>query len=352
MKKVFALAPAIITLFSLEASAHPGWVVGNSNQAFTNRNPATSTSPATGVVTTNTATTTSTPSRGYLTDGIRISHGCSDANGTYTDVKSAQVKAVSWVWPTGANGADPAPMSTGCDITGANCTSSSTQPSVATIPNSGQKPNYNGPWAAGMGTQASLADHLCTDSTCAAKISNIGNWFTPQGNFTYFKLFDTHRNGSPGFWAKNPKFTAYQTAALSATANLGIPFASEVQVNYVNDVIKAPTTLPVFSPASCARKLVVRPAGADICKIENKAVLNDAHAQNFWFGGPTEKFADGHGVHENFWMGYTLLVRDIIKNPYPSSCKDKVYGDYDLVVMPSVNEINEGLPFPGWARGK
>lgn len=74
-------------------------------------------------------------------------------------------------------------------------------------------------------------------------------------------------------------------------------------------------------------------------------------------GGPTPKvnndlfYVDkvGHGIHENFWINYTLLVRDTAKNPYPTSCRDKDKGDYDLVVMPTMEEIDSGLPFPGFA---
>lgn len=354
MKKYAALATIVASVISLDSGAHPSMVEGNVTQAYTTRGPATTTSPATGAVTASTsATSTSSASRGYIVDGFRIGHGCSDEAGTYSNPKTAQVKAVSWVWPTGADGSAPAPASTGCDVDGKYCTGSTTQPSVATIPNSSQKPNYkNAAWVAGTGTQANLADHLCTDLTCATRINNLGSWITPQGNNAYFKIFETHRNGAPGFWAKNPKFTPIQTAALSATGNFGIPFASEIQVNYVNDVIKAPTVLPAFSSASCARKLIVRPAGADICTIKNTDTQTDPHAANFWFGGPTSKFIAGHGVNENFWINYTLLVRDTTKNPYPTSCKDKVYGDYDLVVMPSIAEIDNGLPFPGWTKGK
>lgn len=354
MKKLLALAPLMTAVISLNAGAHPSMVEGTVALTYTNRVPATTTNPATGAVTTNTsATATSTPSRGYIVDGFRIGHGCSDEAGTYNNYKTSQVKAVSWVWPTGADGSALAPASTGCDVDGKNCTGATTQPSVAIIPDSSQKPNYkNAAWTPGIGTQANLADHLCTNVTCAARISNLGTWITPQGNDAYFKVFELHRNGAPGFWAKNPKFTPAQTAALSATANFGIPFASEIQVNYVNDIINAPTVLPAFSPASCARKLVVRPAGADICTIKNTATQTDPHAANFWFGGPTNKFISGHGVNENFWINYTLLVRDTTKNPYPSSCKDQVYGDYDLVVMPSIAEIDNGLPFPGWTKGK
>ena len=107
-----------------------------------------------------------------------------------------------------------------------------------------------------------------------------------------------------------------------------------------------------FSSTSCARKLVVRPAGADLCELhaERSAYNNNPHIGNFWFGGPTNQFKDGHGIHENFWLQYTLLVRDPAVNPYPATCKDQAKGDYDLVVMPSIAEIDNYLKFPGFAN--
>ncbi|MGZ8216874.1 hypothetical protein [Methylomagnum sp.] len=348
-------ALTVICLSGPNAHAHPGWVSGTSNLTLTNAVPASVTDPADpNKVTNNTSpTTSSAPSRGYLEDGVRIGHGCSNEAGQY-EPGSAAVNAVSWIWPTGENANDPAPMSTGCDVGGANCTGSSTQPSVATIPNSSQKPNYNNAdWAPGTATAANLADHLCvatsaTDATCASKVASLAKNFTAQGNPAYFKTFQPHKR-APGFYAKGRKMKDAEIAAFSA--NYGVPYASAAQISYVNNTA-TPTIPYVFSSTSCARKLVVRPAGADICKIRNTKVIDHAHDQNLWFGGPTSKFADGHGVHENFWMGYNLLVRNTKVNPYPATCKDQVYGDYDLVVMPSAKEIDDNLGFPGWAKGK
>ena len=333
------------------AHAHPGWVMGTSNLTQTNRGPAAVTDPATGVVTpAKSATSATSPTRGYLVDGIRIAHGCSNHDGAY-DAKSSPVNAVSWIWPTGENASDPAPMSTGCDATGKNCTGTATQPSVATVPNASQKPDYGKPWPAGMATAANLADHVCTTKDCTARVTSLANQFTAQGNQGYFKQFQAKR-GTPGFWARGKKMTPEQIAAFSA--NYGAPFASAVQISYVADRTK-PLELMAFSPQSCARKLVVRPAGADICKISNAKIIqghDHAHDQNFWFGGPTPKFVEGHGVNENFWMGYNLLVRNTTTNPYPDSCQDKVYGDYDLVVMTPISQIDNFLGFPGFASGK
>ena len=331
------------------AYAHPGWVVGTSNLTLTNRGPGAVTDPATGVTTpAKSATTATSPSRGYLEDGIRIGHGCSNDDGAY-DAKTSPVNAVSWIFPTGENANDPAPMSTGCDTAGKNCTGSATQPSVAIIPNASQKPDYGKPWPAGIATAANLSDHLCTTKDCTARVTSLANQFTGQGNQGYFKQFNA-KKGTPGFWAKGRKLTPEEIVAFSA--NYGAPYANAVQISYVADRTK-PTELMAFSPQSCARKLVVRPAGADICKIRNdKVIQGHPHDQNLWFGGSTPKFVEGHGVNENFWMGYNLLVRNTTTNPYPDSCVDKVYGDYDLVVMTPISQIDNFLGFPGFAKGK
>ena len=74
-----------------------------------------------------------------------------------------------------------------------------------------------------------------------------------------------------------------------------------------------------FSEMSCARRLVVRLAGVDICEASLKGSVRKVAAGdsvNFWMGGPTPKFNNdlfyvdkvGHGIHENFWINYTLMV--------------------------------------------
>lgn len=349
--KMMIKAPLALTLVAwaaADAYAHPGWVNGTSNLSLINRVPASATNPQTGVVTeASSPTAAAAASRGFQVDGIRISHGCQSESGKYE--RGSAVDAVSWIWPTGEDPAGLAPMSVGCDASGANCTGAGTQPAVATIPNASQKANYNGqPWPAGTATATTLAEHLCVDASCAQRVTSLRDRFTPLGNLAYFKTFQAHRK-APGFWARGRKLKDAQITAFSS--NYGVPYASAVQIVSVSN-LATPTVPNVFSPESCARKLVVRPAGADICRLDNRKVIKDPHRQNLWFAGPTEKFQDGHGVHENFWMGYNLLVRDVSKNPYPAKCADRQYGDYDLVVMPTIQEIDDNLPFPGWARGK
>ena len=89
-------ASVALTLGLAQAThAHPSWVMGTSNLTLTNRGPASVTDPATGVVTpAKGATSAASPTRGYLEDGIRISHGCSNDDGQY-DPKTATVNAVS-----------------------------------------------------------------------------------------------------------------------------------------------------------------------------------------------------------------------------------------------------------------
>ena len=83
MKNYAALATIVASVISLDSGAHPSTVEGNVTQTYTTRGPATTTSPATGAVTASTsATATSSASRGYIVDGFRIGHGCSDDAGT------------------------------------------------------------------------------------------------------------------------------------------------------------------------------------------------------------------------------------------------------------------------------
>jgi hypothetical protein len=132
--------------------------------------------------------------------------------------------------------------------------------------------------------------------------------------------------------------------------SVGAPYHNAIQVQWAETQDTSKVAPLWFSENSCARKLVVRLAGADICELgASRKQLNDGHHANFWMGGPTKKFTNGHGIHENFWLGYTLMVRDTTRNPYPASCKDAANGDYDLVVMPTKAEIDAGLPFPGFA---
>jgi hypothetical protein len=303
--------------------------------------------------------------RGYMEDAIRIGHGC-DIQDTGSNVDP--VVANSWLWPTGKGGTgnwSKAPMSTGCSASGNTCTGSATQPAVARIPDSSKKPNLNNaPNPDGMGTATTLASELIEGTTTGAPgspevpISTLNPpggqpRFQFAGNVGYFKTNVArapNMNYGGGFYAKGNKFDAAQIAALGI-GSAGAPYHNAFQALYAVDQNTSSIRKLAFSSTSCARKLVVRPAGADLCELhaERSAYNNNPHIGNFWFGGPTNQFKDGHGIHENFWLQYTLLVRDPAVNPYPATCKDQAKGDYDLVVMPSIAEIDTYLKFPGFA---
>ena len=290
-----------------------------------------------------------------------MGHGC-DIHETGSNVDP--VVAVSWLWPTGEGGPGnwaKAPMSTGCDANGKLCTGASSQPAVARIPDSGQKANLNNaPNLPGMGTATTLAAELIeganntgTPSNPEAPITTLSGRLQFLGNLGYFKQ-NTARAPKPhyggGFWAKGNKFTAAEIAAMGI-GSAGAPYHNAVQILYAVDKSTTSIRKMAFSSASCARKLVVRIAGVDLCELhpERSAYNTNPHIGNFWFGGPTNKFKDGHGIHENFWLNTTPLIRDTAVNPYPATCTDQVNGDYDLVVMPSIAEIDSFLPFAGFA---
>lgn len=347
-----AVTTALLASVSTSSLAHPGWVDGGTaiNKTITNT--------PTGYQLTNTST-----ARGYTIDAIRIGHGC-NLDGSSDGVNDDPVIANSWTWPDGKGGL--APMSTQCDSAGANCTGAGTQPSVARIPDSSKKAHL----PAGQGTATTLLSELvggntscktdsvthvqtCTSGPGTTPFDKIGNRMQFLGNLGYFKQNNVKqdKNGNVwGFWAKGNKFNADQIKAMGITS-AGAPYHNAVQILWSETQDTTKIAPFYFSESSCARKLVVRPAGADLCKLNSSVSKynDDMHQGNFWFGGPTGFFTNGHGIHENFWLGYTLMTRDTTKNPYGASCKDKVNGDYDLVVMPTIDEINSRLPFPNFA---
>ena len=339
-----SLALTIAAAMGSNAFAHPSFLNGGmwNGSSFKNNTPTAY------------QTTVNASVRGVIEDAIRIGHGCDlDGVGGNTD----PVVAVSWVWPEGkgANGWDDgmAPMSTGCSAAGNECTGGGSQPAVARIPDSSKKAHL----AAGQGVATTLASEIVEGTTSGAPtgvpMTSVGGRMNFSGNLGYFVTNQLKANGS-GFYARNNKYNAAQIAAMGISS-AGAPFHNGIQVLYAVDRSTTNIRKIAFSSSSCARKLVVRPAGADICKLSSSHMVeNEGHTVNYWFGGPTGEdprttFTDGHGIHENFWLNYVLAVRDTSVNPYPSSCTDQVNGDYDLVVMPTKYEINRNLPFPGFA---
>ena len=344
------LVSAVVLSVSAPADAHPSFVNGGLANIWTARNTPTKYQEV-----------VQSSRRGYWEDAIRVAHGC-NLDGSADDVNDDPVVANTWIWPIGTSGL--APMSTGCDATGANCSGAGTQPSVARIPDASKKAHD----PLGQGQPTTLAQELvapgdvncttvghsttCTSVPSTTPISDLGQRMQFSGNLGYFK-FNVSRNYLGGsFYAHKPhKEWTKERLIEMGISSAGAPYHNGIQVRYGFDTSSAKILPIYFSATSCARRLVIRPAGADLCKLSPKvsAYNDDPHLGNFWFGGPTEKFKDGHGIHENFWMNYALVQRDTKVNPYGANCKDKVNGDYDLAVMPTISEIDAGLPFPGFA---
>lgn len=289
---VLGASVAALCGLSQSTSAHPGYEV----------------SPAVG------SATSSSYTSQY--NGITVGHGCSDGVGGYLGVKAA-----SWIMPTGTTPGETSPYSTGCDAAGSNCTGVEGQASVAKFMNS-QGTTSNGITTFPKTLKATVNTTLADEFTGAAAVTLAGRLKLNQNK----GVFSTQRvkldaNGNPiGFYERSgyvdPK-------AIAVTG------------------IRMTTGGMVFKPGSCATQLIVRLAGADICKIEPK--LTNEHYQNLWFGGPTDKLNTGHGVHENFWLAYTITR----PTSETSGCADA--DKYSIVVMPTNKEINN-LSFPGWGE--
>jgi hypothetical protein len=292
--QAFALGTLAAALCGIAptASAHPGWQV----------------SPGTGSATASAFTS--------QYNAISIGHGCAQDAGY-----SLGVKAVSWIMPAGATPGETAPYSTGCDAAGANCTGVEGQASVAKFMNSDGTTGSNGITTFPKSLKATMATTLTDEFVGVPTLAGRFKLNQNKGVFNTQKL-KLDANGNPIGWYERSGYVDPKAVAVTD--------------------IRMTTGGIVFKESSCATQLIVRLAGADICKIEDK--LTSDHYQNLWFGGPTDKLNKGHGVHENFWLAYTITRP---ASEIPASCTDA--DKYSVVVMPTNAEINN-LSFPGWGN--
>ena len=289
MKKYLQVAPLMAAIASFGAQAHPGWMstalVGATASPYTSQ-----------------------------FNAITVGHGCSNGSGGYLGVK-----AVSWIMPTGSNPGATAPFSTGCDAAGANCTGVTGQPSVQkTLNSAGTTSATTGvttfPKSA-VGTATTLENEFVDITSLAGRLKLNQN----KGVFATQKLHLDSAGNPVGFWEKN----GYVDPKAIAVTDMRITAGGLT-----------------FKPGTCATQLIVRMGGADICKID--ARLTDEHHQNLWIGGPTDKLSKGHGVHENFWLAYT------VQRPAAETANCAAADKYSIVVMPTNAEI-DAMSFPGWA---
>lgn len=110
-----------------------------------------------------------------------------------------------------------------------------------------------------------------------------------------------------------------------------------------------------FNPASCATKLVIRVAIADVCK--PGAFPPGEGKANVWINHVTTKFknsnvdgiapvdATGKAVPANFWPTISIK-RNLTTNPLPANCNAS--NTFDVFNTPSDNQIDRDLPIQGW----
>ncbi len=260
-------------------------------------------------------------------DFVQTSHGCF-TDSSFQKLNRVPVVGTSVVFPT-----DPDSI-------------------VETFPSSAKTPSgYGNPFATDgsqniKGTQSSLdANFKWTDHTGAvASLASISNLLTTMPSTAVFPKWvrKTDPLGNPvGFATYGGKLDPFSTGAY--------PFA----LGGVS-----------FAPTSCAQKLVIRVAIADICK--RNAFPPGAHEgeANVWINHPTAKFShpniDGIAplaqpdatspavpTAAKFWPTITI-TRDTKSNPLPASCNGN---GLDVFVTPTDAQIDRDLPIPGfWGK--
>ena len=260
-------------------------------------------------------------------DFVQTSHGCF-ADTSFAKLNRVPVVATSVVFPTDPNSI------------------------VETFPSSAKTPSgYGNPFATDgsqniKGTQSSLDAHFkWTDHTGAvASLASISNILTPMPNTAVFPKWvrKTDTLGNPvGFATYGGKLDPFSTGAYPIALG-GISFA----------------------PTSCAQKLVIRVAIADVCKRNAFPPGKSDGEANVWINHTTAKFPNSNldGIAPlaqpdatspavptaaKFWPTVTI-TRDTKTNPLPANCNGN---GLDVFVTPTDAQIDRDLPIPGfWGK--
>lgn len=97
-------------------------------------------------------------------------------------------------------------------------------------------------------------------------------------------------------------------------------------------------------PTSCANRVLVKIAIADICK---KTFPPRAGTANLWIPANTPQFADS--TIDGIGAPATLTInRDIATNPLDPACG----AGYDVIITPSNEDVDANLPIKGYWRKK
>jgi hypothetical protein len=105
---------------------------------------------------------------------------------------------------------------------------------------------------------------------------------------------------------------------------------------------------------SCANSVTFRLAIADVCKITHLSGVNDDHNVNLWMPAVGSKF-DGPTTAHGYNSPATFkITRNLVDNPLPATDANGVAcaaGGVDVVVDPSIDQIEHDLPIPGiWPK--
>ncbi len=99
-----------------------------------------------------------------------------------------------------------------------------------------------------------------------------------------------------------------------------------------------------FVPASCAKRLLIKLAVADICSMTFPPKPGTA---GLWIPATTTRFRNP------LLLGSPAVLienRDLVNNPLPvnAGCN----GGFDVIVTPSTQDVDTFLPFKGWGRNR
>jgi len=99
-----------------------------------------------------------------------------------------------------------------------------------------------------------------------------------------------------------------------------------------------------FVPSSCARRLLIRLAVAEVCSMTFPPRPGTA---NLWIPATTTRFRNPMLIGNPA----TLIVnRDLVANPLPTSANCN--GGFDVNVAPSAADVDKYLPFKGWGKNR
>lgn len=106
---------------------------------------------------------------------------------------------------------------------------------------------------------------------------------------------------------------------------------------------------PTFVAGSCAKRLLVQIAIADICSA--RPPVFDPTKLNLWIPDNGSRFAvegAAAGVEEIGGAATLIVNRNLASNPLPSACG----AGYDVTITPSAAQVDRDLPIPSYWPGR